>query len=58
VLKKSKDLLAEKYPGIEFHVIYYNGINDPLSKNALNELRKNGIMAFGKVLSQTVKHIC
>ena len=43
VVEKSKDLLAKKYQGIEFHVILYDGKKDPLSKAIIDALETKGI---------------
>ncbi len=43
VVKKSKYLLVEKYPGIEFHVIYYDGKDDPFSKSIIKALEEKEI---------------
>ena len=43
VVERSKDLLTEKYPGIEFHVIFWDGKNDPLSKDIIEALEKRNI---------------
>ena len=43
VLRKSKDLLAEKYPEIEFHVIFYEGEHSDLNQDIIKALETNGI---------------
>lgn len=43
VVEKSKDLLAEKYPGIEFHVIFYEGEYNDLNQNIIKALETKNI---------------